>query len=867
VEHGRATPKSGGAFPKVERRRRGAPALDGSVAAFASGGRLAFGLHGCPPMTHARPAVASIVCPVLLVTSALVLAPGCASSEAPAGDAASRASGKVALALVFASGAALATVSYTITGPGGFLRSSALDVSRAPIVSATIGGIPAATGYSLTLAGTTADASAACSGSASFSVTAGQTTPVSVSVECKPQAATGSVLVNGAVNGCPLVDGIAATPSEVLVGGSVALSARANDSDTTPAPLAYQWSATGGTLSDATSASPHWTCSTPGTATVTVTVSDGDAASGCAATLSADITCTGPVCAAGCDDGNPCTTDTCTAELTCTHATVADGTLCEGGNLKVKILGFNDFHGQISAGKTVSGRPVGSAAVLSAYLKAAAAGIESQTLIVHAGDLVGASPASSALLQDEPSIEWLNMLANSSCSYADKTNPACNVVGTLGNHEFDEGTSELLRLLNGGNHVSGPFLEDPYAGARYPVVSANVIDEVTGRPLLAPYVIKQVAGVPIAFVGAVLKATPSIVTPTGVAGLRFLDEADAANSYVPEIEAQGVRAIVLLIHQGGSQSSYTTATNTSLTNSALNAPELLKVVMRLDPEFDLVVSGHSHSFTNLFVTTAANKKVLVTQAFSASTAYADIDLTLDPVTRDVVSESAKIVTTFADVAPGNAPDPAAAALTAAAEARVAPLTTQVVGFAAVSYTRDGGTTGEESLGDLIADSQNLAQGTQFAFMNPGGIRADLVVPAGGASVTWNELFTIQPFGNTLVSMNLTGTQIKALLEQQWEGASTKMLQLSGLGYTWDHAQPQGSRIVEVHDAAGSALDPNASYFITCNSFLATGGDAFSVFIDGANQIDGPVDMDAMVAYTESHNPLPAPMLNRIQRLH
>jgi 5'-nucleotidase len=818
-------------------------------------------------MTHARQFVSSFAPSALLALSAAFLAAGCSGSEPGSGDASSRATGTVALDLALANGETLATISYTLTGPGGFTRTGSLDVSQSATISATIGGIPAGSGYSITLSGTTADAGSACSGSASFSVRAGRRTPVSVSVECKQKATTGSVLVSGSVNICPLVDGITANPSEVLVGASVALAAQAHDSDAAPSALSYQWTAASGSFSDATSSTPQFTCSAAGKATVSVTVSDGDTTPGCAATLSADITCTAPLCAGDCDDGNPCTTDACTADLTCTHTTVADGSLCQGGNLKVKILGFNDFHGQISAGKTVSSRPVGSAAVMSAYLKAAQAGIENQTLLVHAGDHVGASPASSALLQDEPSIQWLNMLANSACTYADKTNPACNVVGTLGNHEFDEGKSELLRLLNGGNHVSGPFLEDPYEGARYPLVSANVLDEVTGRPLIAPYVIKRVQGIPIAFVGAVLKATPTIVTPTGVAGLRFLDEADAANGYVAEIKAQGVRTLVLLIHQGGSQSSYTTATNPSLTNSGLNAPALLDVVTRLDPEFDLVVSGHSHSFTNSFVTTNAGKKVLVTQAFSAGTAYADIDLTIDPVTKDVVSESATIVTTFADVAPGTTPDPAAAALTAAAEARVAPLTSQIVGFASVSYTRDGGTTGEESLGDLIADSQNLAEGTQFAFMNPGGIRADLTVPAGGHSISWNDLFTIQPFGNTLVSMNMTGTQLKAVLEQQWQGSSTKMLQISGLGYTWDNDQTQGNRIVELHDSSGTPLEPNASYFITCNNFLATGGDGFSTFTGGTNQVGGPIDLEAMIAYTESHNPLPAPMLNRITRLH
>jgi 5'-nucleotidase len=823
-----------------------------------------------------RKLMTSVVVSTALSLGVAFLAAGCSDGGAQPGQASGEQVGEGSLALQLTPSAQLASASYTITGPSAYSKTGSIDLSQSSKISATIGGIPAGTGYTVSLAASTSDAGFTCGGSATFNVIAHQETSVNVAVTCKEKPKTGGVLLNGALNICPVVDGITANPSELAVGASVAVVGLAHDSDAAPAALGYQWTASSGTLSSATAQNPIFTCTAAGTATLTLTVSDGDATPACADTFSTNVTCSTATCVGGCDDGNPCTTDACTPAQACTHTTIADGSLCAGGNLKVKILGFNDFHGQLSAGKTVFAgtpsvaHPVGGAGVLTSYLKAAQAGIEGQTLIVHAGDHVGASPAASALLQDEPSIQWLNQLANASCTYADKANPACNIVGTLGNHEFDEGKTELMRLLNGGNHVSGPFLEDPYKGARFPYVSANVVDEVTNRPILPPYVIKRVQGVPIAFVGAVLEATPTIVTPTGVAGLKFLDEADAANSYVPEIKALGVKTIVLLIHQGGSQSSTgrdRQPTDTALTNSALNGPDILDVVTRLDSEFDVVVSGHSHSFTNLLVANSGGKKILVTQAFSASTAYDDIDLTIDPVTKDVVTKSAKIVTTFADVAPGNAPDPAAAALTAAAEAKVAPLVSQIVGFSPSSFTRTQNAAGESDLGDIIADSQNLAEGTQFAFMNPGGIRADLVVATGGANITWNDLFTIQPFGNTLVKMNLTGAQIKALLEQQWQPTVTRFLQISGLGYTWDAALPVGSRIVEIHDAANVALNPVAIYSITCNNFLAAGGDGFTTFVGGTNQVGGPIDLDALIEYTEHHNPLPAPTTGRIVRLH
>jgi 5'-nucleotidase len=314
----------------------------------------------------------------------------------------------------------------------------------------------------------------------------------------------------------------------------------------------------------------------------------------------------------------------------------------------VKLLGINDFHGQLSP-KTVASRPAGGAAVLASYLKTAANGGEDATFIVHAGDHVGASPPSSALLQDEPSISFLSMLANQDCKYQGANQPKCNMVGTLGNHEFDEGKNELLRLLQGGNHPNGPFLEKNWRGARYPYVNANVVDEVTGKPILPPYVIKRLPGAAIAFIGAVLRDTPSIVVPTGVAGLQFLDEAEAINSYIPELHALGVHTIVVLIHQGLTQPSYE-----GPTSSSAGAPTgaLLEVISRLHDDIDVIVSGHTHQFSNALIANAHGVPMLVTQAFSASTAYDDIDLVIDTKSNDVIAKSAQIVTTWGDSGPG-----------------------------------------------------------------------------------------------------------------------------------------------------------------------------------------------------------------------
>jgi 5'-nucleotidase len=538
------------------------------------------------------------------------------------------------------------------------------------------------------------------------------------------------------------------------------------------------------------------------------------------------------------------------------------------GTVTAKILGFNDFHGQLAEGRLVAGRPVGGAAVLASYLQTSAADFAGRSLIVHAGDFVGASPPESALLQDEPSIQFLNTLANRHCRGPRVKDERCNVVGTAGNHEFDEGQAELLRLIYGGNHPNGPFLADPYPGARFPYVTANVVHEEGGASLLPRYVVRELGGVAVGVIGAVLKETPTIVTPAGVAGLSFLDEATAINDSVKALKQRGVRSIIVTIHQGAPQTSYTGATDPSAT---LGSP-IRNIVAALDGEVDLVVSGHSHSFSNALLPNADGTPVLVTQAFSASTAFADIDLELDRATGDVVAKSASIVSTYSDVAPGDVRDPEVQAIVSAAAERVAPLVNQVVAQVAGDATRTQTPAGESALGNLIADSQRAATGTDFAFMNPGGIRADLLFAANpnlpadsDGAVLWGELFTIQPFGNSLVTMSLTGQQVYDLLNQQF--AVSRFLQISGLEYTYDNNLPASERVVEVRQD-GAAIDRAATYSVTVNNFIASGGDGFTVLLGGSDAVGGDIDLDALIAYlTAQPGPVAIPPLGRITRLN
>jgi 5'-nucleotidase len=526
--------------------------------------------------------------------------------------------------------------------------------------------------------------------------------------------------------------------------------------------------------------------------------------------------------------------------------------------VELTVLGINDFHGHLAQTEVIDGRPVGGAAVLAAYLRDQIEQAPATTLIAVAGDHAGASPASSALLRDEPAIMMLNELADSHCSYTERLDPRCNIVATLGNHEFDDGESEIVRLINGGGYPRGPYLENPYRGARFPVVCANVLERDSKRPLFPPYVIKLVVGVPVAFIGAVLAETPRIVTPSKIRGLEFRDEADAINKQAEQLSMQGVAAIGVLLHQGGSQEPYAGPTRDDVT---VDGP-IVNIVKRLDDSIDFVVSGHRHQFTNARLPNSKGRPILVTQAYSAGKAFARISLTLDPLTQDVSESTAEIVTTFADVAPGNHPDGAVSVVVTAAEQQVAPQTEQVVGRAARRLTRHASEAGECPLGNLIADAHRAALKSDVAFTNLGGIRADI----DEGEVTWGELFSAQPFDNDLVVLELTGQDLIVLLNEQWtSGADSDVLQTSGLEYTWDpRPGAQNNRVVEAR-IGGKPLRVEAKYTVVVNRYLAEGGEGLQAFASARKIATAPSDLEALAQYIKSQpQPFDAGIEGRIR---
>ncbi|MFB7140294.1 bifunctional metallophosphatase/5'-nucleotidase [Gottfriedia sp. NPDC056225] len=495
--------------------------------------------------------------------------------------------------------------------------------------------------------------------------------------------------------------------------------------------------------------------------------------------------------------------------------------------IQVQLLGINDFHGQLNTTRKFNGRNVGGAAYLSAYLKQKKK--ENQnTILVHAGDMVGGSPPISSFLQDEPTIEVLNRM---DFDY-----------GTLGNHEFDRGVKEMMKLIYGGKNAKTEY----FNGANFPYLCANVIDDQTGKTILPPYSIKKINGVPIGFIGVVIKDTPKIAPPNQTAGVKFIDEATAINHSVEALKKQGVKAIVVIAHDGGSQSNSTGKVT----------GDIVRMAKKMDDEVDVIISGHTHTYLNKEV----NGKLIV-QAYSYGTAFSDIHLKIDTKTKDIIDKHAKIVMVYQDAIK---PDPEIKVMIQKYESKIAPVVNKVVGKAGDDVFSKKNHDGESSLGSIIADSQRNAMNSDFAFMNFSGIRADL--PKG--DVTMDELVTIQPFKLKLVKMTLTGEQIRKLLNQQWQyNGNVRMLQISGLKYTWDDSKQPGQKVIKIMRTDGTPINTQTKYSVTTNSYLSNGGDNFSVLLDGKNKIVGLTDLDAFENYLkEQKKPLVAAYDGRIIRI-
>lgn len=555
----------------------------------------------------------------------------------------------------------------------------------------------------------------------------------------------------------------------------------------------------------------------------------------------------------------------------------------ERQNQSINILAFNDFHGNLEPPKRFieaedptdinkSVRiPVGGVSYFADAINKLRAQYPNNA-VVSAGDLISASPLTSSLFLDEPTIETMNEIKID--------------FNAVGNHEFDRGTDELRRLQNGGCQqytTTKPCqINKDFAGAKFNFLAANVSLKADPKRTLFPaYKIKRYGNIPVAFIGLTLEATPTIVSAAGIKDVDFHDEAETVNSLIPELKKQGVEAIVVVVHEGVAPSTKFNAK----TCAGLSGP-LTGILDRLDTAVDVVVSGHTHqSYICDYSTLNPQKPFLLTSAGQYGTAITNIKLELDGKTGDVIKKDAQQVPIQSEAYTSGTTTvnltnlyekfnktPSIEAILDKYRQAVTTISARIVGTATTVINRNAAESGETALGNLIADAQQAAaltasnQGSDFTLMNPGGVRADLQTNSNN-QITFGDVFAVQPFGNSIITLSLTGQQIRELLEQQWSGANADrphILQPSKeLSYAYKKdatAVPRATQIM----ISGQALMDSKSYRVTVNSFIADGGDNFTVLTKGTNRVGGGQDIDALEKYINQNSPVQAPETNRIK---
>ncbi|MFJ3790081.1 bifunctional metallophosphatase/5'-nucleotidase [Kitasatospora sp. NPDC090091] len=549
--------------------------------------------------------------------------------------------------------------------------------------------------------------------------------------------------------------------------------------------------------------------------------------------------------------------------------------------VNLQLLAINDFHGNLeppagssgtikeidpATGQVVS-TPAGGIEYLATALRQARIPAD-DSITVAAGDIVGASPLTSALFHDEPTIEAMDKLGLD--------------VTAVGNHEFDEGAKELIRLQEGGCHpVDGCYEEGrKFKGANFNYLAANVTNEKTGKPILAPYWVTKSQGVKVGFIGATLEGTPNIVTAEGVKGLKFGNEVATINKYAAELKKQGVNSIVALIHEGGYPAGSTYNYDCGTAGQGISGP-IVDIAKNLDPAIGAIVTGHTHNAYACTIPDPQGVPRSVTSAASFGRLFTEINLKLDKTTGAIVRPSVKAENHVVRRTVEKAPD--MTELIAHYSKLAAPIANRPIGYIGSDLNGRGSSDLEKPLGDVIADAQleGLAPadkgGAQIAFMNPGGIRSDLVYKASGAEgdgvVTYGEAFTVQPFTNMMQVKTLTGAQLVQVLQQQVSGgndAAPKILQVSkSLSYTLDMRKTGADRVlVDSVRLNGAPIDPAGKYRVAANEFLAGGGDGFPAFAAGTDKLVGASDLDVFTAYLGAHSsaasPLQAPAQDRIK---
>lgn len=529
----------------------------------------------------------------------------------------------------------------------------------------------------------------------------------------------------------------------------------------------------------------------------------------------------------------------------------------------IRLIAFNDLHGNLEPPTGSSGRvtlsdgstvDAGGAAYLATHLRQLRQEVR-HSLVLSVGDNIGASPLASALFHDEPTIEVLNRLGVQASA--------------IGNHELDEGYQELLRIQNGGCHPQdGCQFRSRYTGAHWPYLGANVTLRDTGLPALLPFTVTKVQGIPIGIIGLPLQDLPTLVSSNGIRNLTFGPEVEAINRHADLLDRMGVKSIVVLLHQGDN-------TEGGGPDDCNTKPGPARAIAeQVSPKVDIVFTGHSHQQYVCTVNDPAGQPRPLVQGSSFGRILSVVDVRVDRRTKDVIRSETRahnhVVTR--DVTP----DPEVQRIIDEAVQKAEPIANRPVGTIGEDLSRDAAPSGESPLGNLIADAQleaTRSAGAQIALMNPGGVRADLTYassPAGEGDgvVTYGEAYTVQPFGNVLQTITLTGAQLKTVLEQQWQpqpdgSVLVRILQPSAsLHYTWSQSAPVGSKVSNI-TIDGQPVDPNATYRVTVNNFLSGGGDGFTELTQGTELTGGPVDLDAFLTYLQANPGLQAPATDRI----
>ncbi len=549
----------------------------------------------------------------------------------------------------------------------------------------------------------------------------------------------------------------------------------------------------------------------------------------------------------------------------------------------VNILAINDFHGALEMPRQSVFVPDGQGGATpvpaggAAYLASAIDSLRAQNpnhLVISAGDLIGASQLVSSLFLDEPTIEAMNRIGLD--------------FNAVGNHEFDRGQDELLRMQAGGcqQHTARkPCQVEPFKGARFRFLAANTVKQ-DGTTLFPGTAIRSFGTgrnrVDIGLIGLTLEGTSQLVSPDGIKGLTFADEAETINAAVPALRAAGADAIVVVIHEG-----IRTRGTPNPQGCEQASGDLAGIIARITVDVDVIASGHTHnSYVCEWQRPGALGPVLLTSAGSLGTLVTDINLEIDPRTSRVTRRAARNVivqsegyapsperfSANTDRFPRFAPRPDIAAHVARYADAAKEFALRPAGRIGGEATRggDGSSTGG-TLGHLIADAQLAATtgaGAQIAFMNPFGIRAPWrLAPGPGGQLTFGELYRVQPFNNTLVTYTLTGAELREVLEQNFDGQGpNQVLSPScGFAYAYDLSRPVGSRIVSI-TFNGQPINPAASYRVTTSDFLASGGDTYSALLKGRDRVIGISDIAALEAWLQAIPARPVPLEQRTSDL-